>query len=67
MQSQDFYANLQTGFVGRFKNKVGRFERTSCALCFKLGNTFPFEKMLKLGTLSAMVRGGVTISILSAF
>ena len=41
IQSPDFYANLQTGFVGRFEDKVGRI---SCALCFELGNTFPLTK-----------------------
>ena len=41
IQSPDFYANLQTGFVGRFEDKVGRFDRISNALCFELGNTFP--------------------------
>ena len=40
-QSPDFYANLQTGFVGRFEDKVGRFDRISRALCFELGKTFP--------------------------
>ena len=44
LQSPDFYANLQTGFVGRFEDKVGRFDRISCALCFELGNTFPLTK-----------------------
>ena len=44
IQSPDFYANLQTGFVGRFEDKVGRFDRISCALCFELGNTFPLTK-----------------------
>ena len=45
-QSPDFYANLQTGFVGRFEDKVGRFDRISCALCFELGNTFPLTKLV---------------------
>ena len=40
MQSPEFYANLQTGFVGRFEDKVGRFDRFLCALCFELENTF---------------------------
>ena len=44
IQSPDFYANLQTGFVGRFEDKVGRFNRISCAHCFELGNTFPLTK-----------------------
>ena len=43
MQSPDFYAN-QTGFVGRFEDKVGRLDRISCALYFELGNTFPMTK-----------------------
>ena len=29
IQSPDFYANLQTGFVGRFEDKLGRFDRIS--------------------------------------
>ena len=43
-QSPDFYANLQTRFVGKFEDKVGRFDRISCALPFELGNTFPLTK-----------------------
>ena len=43
-QSPDFYANLQTRFVGKFEDKGGRFDRISCALCFELGNTFPMTK-----------------------
>ena len=45
-QSPDFYTNLQTGFVGRFEDKVGKFDRISCALCFELGDTFPLTKLV---------------------
>ena len=44
IESPDFYANLQTGFVGRYEDKVGRFVKISCTLCFELGNTFPLTK-----------------------
>ena len=43
-QSPNFDANLQTGFVGIFEDKVGRFDRISRALYFELGNAFPLTK-----------------------
>ena len=34
-QSPDFDANLQTRFVEKFEDKVGRFDRISCSLYFE--------------------------------
>ena len=43
-KSPYFYANLQTGFVGKFEDRIGRFGRISCAFCFELENPLPLTK-----------------------